>query len=128
MNLVTAGALGGVGQGMGDMGNKFFQAALDNQKLQREDRKIDQDDEQLKINRMLADGQMFKCIAGHDVFGPGWDEVFAHINQVNQPMKASPQTSRQLPNPQMNQVTRIMPPDVTNAGPGALALAQQWQP
>jgi hypothetical protein len=108
------------------MGNTFLQAVIADQKMQREDRKIGQDDEQLKIDRMRADGQMFKRIAG-DVLGPDWSEAFTHIHQVSQPMKASSQAGRQLPNPQLNQVARVMPPDLTNAGPGALALANQWQ-
>ena len=40
MGLAGAGALGGVGKGMADLGNTILQAAVADQRLQREDRKI----------------------------------------------------------------------------------------
>ncbi|MBP9634029.1 MAG: hypothetical protein KBE28_03310 [Nitrospira sp.] len=128
MGLAGAGALGGVGKGMADLGNTILQAAVADQRLQREDRKIAQNDEQLKINRMLADGKLFKTAAGQ-ALGDGWDEIFAALNAPLPESKPSaPGQVALAPDPTaITQQSRLLPSDLVTSGPKALARANSWR-
>jgi hypothetical protein len=127
MGLGSAGALGGVGKGMADIGDKIFQAAVADQRLQREDRRIAQNDEQLKINRMLADGKLFKSSVGQ-LFGDGWDGVMAAINAPlpeSKPGAPGPVALPPAPTT-ITQQNRLLPSDLVTSGPKALARASSW--
>ena len=127
MGLAGAGVLGGVGKGMADMGNSILQAAFADQRLQREDRKIAQTDEQLKISRMLADGKLFKAAAGHTL-GDGWEEAFAAFNAPLPESKPSAPGTAPLPSAPaaITQQNRLLPSDLATSGAKALAVGNSW--
>lgn len=128
MSLGGAAALVGAGKGMADIGDKIFQAAIADQRLQQEDRRIAQSDEQLKINRMLADGQLFKSSVGQ-LFGDGWDGVMAAINAPlpeSKPGAPGPVALPPAPTT-ITQQNRLLPSDLATRGAKALAQANSWK-
>lgn len=124
MNLVTAGALGGLGAGMQDVGNKFLQYAMFNKQMEHQDKELASRD---KWREAMAFKKIVPNFLGND-FSSIHDEIM-QADAGSGVMPAPGRAGRPLPignsGQQVTQVARMLPNEQPSfQAPSALALAK----
>lgn len=110
MGLAAAGALAGLGEGMGKMGQTILQATLGN--------------EQLKQNNKWVEANMFRK-AAPTILGSMLDAYSTYGQQAGAAPAAQPQGMPQPGQQGLTQVARMLPDEPAQIGSAAL-LAKRF--